>query len=89
MALGDLHQEPQRKRSLCGGLTRVPPDVQIPPPSGQLQHHSLSLDTPEDLGHQEEETSLKGWTHTLPVGSVSLENPNTLGIGICSYCLTR
>ena len=45
-------------------------DIQAPPQSGQLQHHSLSLDTlegqgdgmyaREDVGYQEEETSLKG-----------------------------
>lgn len=70
MGHGELHQEPQRKRSLCRGLPRVLPDVQILTPSGQLQHHSLSLDTlegqgdgmyaREDVGYQEEETSLKG-----------------------------
>ena len=95
---GAPHPEPAEEEKSARGVPGVLPDVQLPPPSGQRQHHSLSLDTPggqgdgmhtraDRLGVQRGGTSLKGGTHT-PCRFRFPGEPSHTGHR-CSYCLSR
>ena len=92
-AHGELStRSPQRKRSLRGVSLGSCPTCSYRPPvdSGSTtaspwtrREDKATGCTREqtDLGYKEEEPLLRE-EHTLPAGSVSLENPHTLGIGV-------
>ena len=88
----------RRGREVCAGCPRGPArradtapqwtaaaPQPLPGRAGRTRHTHESRQT---WGTKRRKPLLRE-EHTLPAGSVSLENPHTLGIGVCSYCLSR